>query len=167
MIKPYGLSQPPTLVCGIQTLPAFCHKERFLSYKKKRGGRKKKKGYVCVQIFKTKPSNLLQSSHKVFLPGFVEVKKKAHVNPKGRKKVGAAKKKHPLVVSKGVYQCVLWMQQPWGRRDRVHFGQISPRVRKRGGQKGNGNHSGSKNGQARLLEEISPRSPRAKEDPFG
>lgn len=35
MIKPYGLSQPPTLVCGIQTLPAFCHKERFLSYKKK------------------------------------------------------------------------------------------------------------------------------------
>lgn len=38
MIKPYGLSQPPTPVCGIQTLPAFCHKERFLSYIKKGGG---------------------------------------------------------------------------------------------------------------------------------
>lgn len=34
MIKPYGPSQPPTPGCGIQTLPAFCHKERFLSYKK-------------------------------------------------------------------------------------------------------------------------------------
>lgn len=60
MIKPYGLSQPPTLVCGIQTLPAFCHKERFLSYKKR--------VCVCVQIFKNKTSNLSQSSHKTSLP---------------------------------------------------------------------------------------------------
>lgn len=161
-------SQSASYACMWYSNPPSLLPQREVSkLQKKRGGRKKKKGYVCVQIFKTKPSNLLQSSHKVFLPGFVEVKKKAHVNPKGRKKVGAAKKKHPLVVSKGVYQCVLWMQQPWGRRDRVHFGQISPCVRKWGGQKGNGNHSGSKNGQARLLEEISPRSPRAKEDPFG
>lgn len=107
MIKPYGLSQPPTLVCGIQTLPAFCHKERFLSYKKKRGKKKKKKGgYVCVQIFKNKPSNLLQSSHKVFLPGFVEKKIKKHmlIQRGEKKRVLQQKKppknKHPLV-SKG------------------------------------------------------------------
>lgn len=90
-------SQSASYACMWYSNPPSLLPQREVSkLQKKRGGRKKKKGYVCVQIFKTKPSNLLQSSHKVFLPGFVEVKKKAHVNPKGRKKVGAAKKKTPF-----------------------------------------------------------------------
>lgn len=63
MIKPYGPSQPPTPGCGIQTLPAFCHKERFLSYKKRgeRGG-----GWGvgwCTQVFNNKCSDLPPGSH--------------------------------------------------------------------------------------------------------
>lgn len=58
MIKPYGPSQPPTPGCGIQTLPAFCHKERFLSYKKK--GEGKRGGGWCKQVLPTNAAPCLQ-----------------------------------------------------------------------------------------------------------
>lgn len=58
MIKPYGLSQPPTPGSGIQTLPAFCHKERFLSYKKK-GGREKG-GWCACRFLTTNPATCLK-----------------------------------------------------------------------------------------------------------
>lgn len=57
MIKPYGPSQPPTPACGIQTLPAFCHKERFLSYKK-RG--KKRGGWCACRFLTTNPAPRLK-----------------------------------------------------------------------------------------------------------
>lgn len=65
MIKPYGPSQPPTPGCGIQTLPAFCHKERFLSYKKK--GRKKRGGGMVQASFTNKCSALPAGSHPISL----------------------------------------------------------------------------------------------------
>lgn len=101
MIKPYGLSQPPTPVCGIQTLPAFCHKERFLSYIKKGGGG------VCVQVFNNKPSDSPQSSHQVSL---LRSRGKARVNAAGREKWGfspetAAK---PALIAREAQKNQLW-----------------------------------------------------------
>lgn len=68
MIKPYGPSQPPTPACGIQTLPAFCHKERFLSYKK-RG--KKRRGWCACRFLTTNPVPRLKlpTRSPCFAPG--------------------------------------------------------------------------------------------------
>lgn len=80
-------SQSASYACMWYSNPPSLLPQREVSKLQKKGGEgKKKKGYVCVQIFKTKPSNLLQSSHKVFLPGFVEVKKKHTLIQRGEKK---------------------------------------------------------------------------------